>query len=166
MSNIKNIATRGQVTTIDPSTKRPVMRVVDDGPLYCAHVNLFFYSADSFQVLESCGCREVDLNILPEANVVALDLNMPDEDGIEFMHTLAALQPKPKLLIASGYEQAVIDMAVRTAKLYGMTATIGLQKPIDRKIFTHTAAELCSQNIAKKPTVPAQTGLRGNCVFR
>lgn len=143
-----------------PSTKRSVMLVVDDDPLFCAQVGLF--SADNFKVLESFGASKVDIDTLLQADIVVLDLKMPDEDGIVFLKTLAALSQRPKLLIASGCKQSVIDMAVRTAKLYGMTATIGLQKPIDRKTFSRATAELVNQIAAEEPTVSAQTGLLAN----
>jgi c-di-GMP phosphodiesterase len=143
-----------------PSTKRPLMLVVDDDPLFCAQVSLF--SADSFKVLESFSASNVDVDTLLQADIVVLDLNMPDEDGIVFLKTLAALSPRPKLLIASGCKQSVIDMAVRTAKLYGMTATIGLQKPIDRKTFTRATAELVRQIAAEEPSISAQTGQLAN----
>jgi EAL domain-containing protein (putative c-di-GMP-specific phosphodiesterase class I)/CheY-like chemotaxis protein len=142
------------------STKRPVMLVVDDDPFFCAQVSLF--SADSFEVLKSYGGSKVDVAILLQTDIVVLDLVMPDEDGIVFLQTLAALSPRPKLLIASGCEQPVIDMAVRTAKLYGMTGTIGLQKPIVKKIFTSAVAQLLSQIVTDEPTVSAQTSLRAN----
>jgi hypothetical protein len=60
-----------------------------------------------------------------------MDLVMPNEDGTVFLKTLAALSPRPKLLIASGCEQPVIDMARRHAN--SITGTLGLLKPIVKK---------------------------------
>jgi EAL domain-containing protein (putative c-di-GMP-specific phosphodiesterase class I)/FixJ family two-component response regulator len=153
-------ATQGKTIRHGTTDPRPVMLVVDDDPLFCAQVGLF--SGNKFQVYESYGPSKVELDTLLKADVVILDLSMPDEDGIEFLRTLATLSPHPKLLIVSGYEQRVIDMAKRTAELYGMQNTSTLRKPFKRKTFTKVIDSLCSLTNVEDASVSSQTGLHAN----
>jgi len=149
-------------TAINPESidSRPVMLIVDDDPLFCAQVASF--STKQFKVFESLGPRMVDLDTLLKADVVVLDLNMPEQDGIEFLYTLATLKPHPKLLIASGYEDHIIDMAKLTARSHGMHNTASLRKPIDRKTFIETIDILCGGTNTEQTIVSSQAGLHVN----
>lgn len=144
----------------DSIDSRPVMLIVDDDPLFCAQVA--FFSSKQFKVFESHSPSVVDLDALIKADVVVLDLNMPGQDGIKFLSTLATLTPHPKLLIASGYEDHVIDMAKLTAERYGMPNTVSLRKPINRKTFIKAIDTLCSLTNTDETTVSSQTELHVN----
>ena len=64
---------------------------------------------DEKMVLEvgSLMLRKLDYNVLPANNghkaIVILDMRMPGMNGYEIYHQLKKIQPKVKILLASGY---------------------------------------------------------------
>ncbi len=66
------------------------------------------------------------LSLLQADNIV-LDLNMPGVEGVSFIKTIASLNPKPQLLIASGYDNSIIELARSADELYDQAQTIVLQ---------------------------------------
>jgi len=153
-------ASRDNPISTDSIDSRPVMLIVDDDPSFCAQIA--FFSSDKFQVFESHATSKVDLDTLLKVDILVLDLNIPDQDGIDFIRTLATLKPHPKLLIASGYEDHILDMAKLTAQSYGMHNTASLRKPIDRKTFIETIDILCGGTNTEQTTVSSHAGLHHN----
>jgi c-di-GMP phosphodiesterase len=112
---------------------KPVMLVVDDDPLFCAQIRQ--YARNHYQYFSSLDPRKIDAKVLASASIVVLDLNMPDCDGVELIKSFAAMSPAPRLLIASGCDQRVLDLARQTAELYGLKSTTVLRKPFNRTQF-------------------------------
>jgi EAL domain-containing protein (putative c-di-GMP-specific phosphodiesterase class I)/CheY-like chemotaxis protein len=137
LNNLK-IAPQKHETNVTDA--RPVMLVIDDDPFFRAQIRRL--SEPGFQVLEYDSPVSIDANSLLQANVAILDLNMPGIDGVEFLKTLAALSSRPKLVIASGYDTRVIDMAKKTAELYGITGTAVVQKPVTGQQFSQILHDL------------------------
>lgn len=135
--------------------KKSNLLVIDDDPLFRAQVRLFAKS--DYHVMESSGADTVESGALLKADIIVLDLNMPNKDGIEFIKTLSNLSPVPRLLIASGYEQKIIDMAQKTAELYGISGTVVLHKPFSRHHFSEAMAKLIAFPRDSKKSVSPQT---------
>jgi EAL domain-containing protein (putative c-di-GMP-specific phosphodiesterase class I) len=116
------------------------MLIIDDDPFFRAQIR--HLSEPGYQVLEYDSPASIDASSLLTANVAILDLNTPGIDGVEFLKTLAALSTRPKLVIASGYDTRVIDMAKKTAELYGITGTAVVQKPVTGRQFSQILSDL------------------------
>jgi diguanylate cyclase (GGDEF)-like protein len=62
-------------------------------------------------------------------SVVAVDLLMPEMDGLEVIVKLAQLEYSTNLIITSGMEERVLDAAMRSAKEHGLNTLGVLAKP-------------------------------------
>lgn len=70
------------------------------------------------------------------------DLNMPGVDSVSLIKIFASLNPKPKLLIASGYDISIIELPGSAAKLYGLTQPVVLEEPVSKDPLMQALAEL------------------------
>ena len=122
-----------------PSTV-PILLIIDDDPLFQKQVE--FIVAGDYRVEKSLQALASDSVVLAQADTIILDLNMPDIDGISFIKTVASLNPKPKLLIASGHDESILELAKSTASMYGLNRTEILRKPITRTGLLRTLANL------------------------
>ena len=61
--------------------------------------------------------------------VVALDLGMPDSDGIELLRFLAERDFAGPVLIISGFDRRVLDSAFRLGEALGLKMVGPLEKP-------------------------------------
>lgn len=60
---------------------------------------------------------------------IALDLVMPEQDGIEVLHTLAEQQCDATIIITSGVDGRVLEAAHRSAKEHGLNIAGAIAKP-------------------------------------
>ncbi len=118
----------------------PRMLVVDDDPLFLQQMKIVLRGKYSVQT--TLRAVEDESVCLLGTDTVILDLNMPGVDGLAFIKTIAMQEPKPKLLIASGHELPILELAKRTAKLYGLHQTDVLQKPLTRSSVLKALAKL------------------------
>ncbi|AOY00025.1 hypothetical protein BJP62_05910 [Jeongeupia sp. USM3] len=73
------------------------------------------------------------LATMPQGSVdlIVLDLQMPEMDGIEFIHWLRHWgAAAPRLIVTSAHDAQLLDVAVRLARDYGVPVLGGLSKPI------------------------------------
>lgn len=77
--------------------------------------------------------------------VLLLDLQMPDRDGIELLRELAALDCKPKVLIASGLDSRVLTTACELGVSMGLDVVGSFCKPIALDELEVLLARLKSQ---------------------
>jgi CheY-like chemotaxis protein len=104
--------------------------VIDDEPAICALIQ---------RVAEGCG-YPVAVTSDPAVfmqqfravapSVICLDLAMPGTDGIEMLRFLAARHCRARVLVISGYQSAMVQMAVRLGTALGLEIAAVLPKPI------------------------------------
>lgn len=125
-----------------PSNNNELRRllVIDDDPLFLEQMKILLRGKYSVQT--TLRAVEDESVCLSGTDTVILDLNMPGVDGVAFIKTIALLEPKPKLLIASGHELPILELAKRTAKMYGLHQTDVLQKPLTRSSVLKALAKL------------------------
>src|SRR5690554_46064 len=96
---------------------------------------------------------------------IALDLIMPDMDGVEVLGALGERKVDAKIIITSGVGQQVLQAAARSAAAHGLNIAGILPKPFNPKAFreiieipTTATAELHEgQQLQTKLSVPAIT---------
>ncbi len=63
-------------------------------------------------------------------DVILLDLNMPDMDGIEVIRALAGKQCRSSLILISGNDTSVLHSAEKLARAHSLNMVVSLCKPI------------------------------------
>ena len=103
---------------------------IDDEPAICALIQ---------RVGEACGyavATASDSELFKHQfhavapSVICLDLAMPGSDGIEMLRFLAAEECRARILVVSGYNSAMVQMAVRLGEALGLEMAGVLGKPI------------------------------------
>ena len=99
--------------------------VIDDEPAICTLIQ---------RIAEGCGYpvavtsdpavfKQQFRAVAP--NVICLDLAMPGSDGIEVLRFLAAQGCQARVLVISGYQSAMVQMAVRLGEALGLEIARG-----------------------------------------
>jgi DNA-binding response OmpR family regulator len=81
------------------------------------------------------------------ATVIALDLTMPDADGIEVMTWLASAGCDARILLISGTTPDLLDAATRLGRAFGLDVSGTLAKPFG---LAALAAQLHKLSYAQK----------------
>jgi CheY-like chemotaxis protein len=104
--------------------------VIDDEPAICALIQ---------RIGEGCGYpvavasdpilfKQQYQAVAP--SVICLDLAMPGADGIEMLRFLAAQGCRARVLVISGYNSTMVQMAVRLGEALGLDMAGVVAKPI------------------------------------
>ena len=64
------------------------------------------------------------------ADLVAIDLGLPEEDGVELLRFLADRGCAAPILIVSGFDRRVLETATRLGEALGLNMVGHLEKPI------------------------------------
>jgi len=78
--------------------------VVDDHPLFCDALTLTLKSIDEFEDIHTAGTLEQSLDTVShetEIDLILLDLNLPDVNGLDGLVRLRTAAPKAMILIVS-----------------------------------------------------------------
>jgi CheY-like chemotaxis protein len=105
--------------------------VLDDEPAICALIERV--GAGCGYAVATASDSEVFKHQLHAVapSVICLDLAMPGSDGIEMLRFLAAEGCQARVLVVSGYNSAIVQMAVRLGEALGLQIAGVLAKPIN-----------------------------------
>lgn len=107
---------------------RPSILVIDDDEGICAEM----ISALDSLGFKCSGRAELDPQLPIDqigAEIIVLDLGMPNKDGFQVIEALARAEQPPQLIVASGCEDRIIRAAVRSAQAAGLDVLGSLSKP-------------------------------------
>ncbi len=79
---------------------------------------------------------------IANTDIILLDLNMPDLDGIEVMRTLYDKGCMPTYILVSGFDERVLHSAKQFADAKNIRVAKKLSKPINTKEFIHYISQL------------------------
>jgi len=104
--------------------------VVDDDPFQISIVRRVLGLLGITQVGEATnGSMTKDL-LQSQWDVMLLDLNMPDMDGIELLRMLTEYESPPAVIVFSGEDPRLLETASDLAKNFGLPILGALPKPI------------------------------------
>lgn len=68
-------------------------------------------------------------------DVVALDLAMPQVDGVQLLRFLAEEKCSAPVIIVSGFDRRVLDSSIRLGRALGLTMVGPVEKPVRLQAF-------------------------------
>ncbi len=109
--------------------------IVDDDPIARAIYQSFLNGAGAVTVHEAATGREAVrmLAQMPgKVQLLLLDLNMPEMDGIEMIKHLHEIGYEGRLVIGSASHPANRESAVKLAEVYGLNLVGFISKPLSK----------------------------------
>ena len=133
---------------------RATVLVVDDSPEMRRYLRILL-EADSYRVETASNGRQalqsLSCGCVPE--IVLLDLEMPEMDGLEALRRIQEFRPRPKVIICSGVEDPIRILQAATLGAHSF-----LMKPVQH-LYLSAAIERCLNEGVGKPAArssPAQ----------
>jgi len=116
--------------------------VVDDEPAILALIKRAG-EACGYEVIATSQARDFKLLFLStQADVIGLDLGMPEFDGIELLRFLAQEQCQSQLIIISGFDRRILETALRLGEALGLKIAGTLSKPIKMAVLRNLLGRL------------------------
>ncbi|GAB5350151.1 EAL domain-containing protein [Alteriqipengyuania sp. 357] len=107
---------------------RPCVHIIDDDEEVCSEL----YGALLAAGYDCTWSTSADRPTRPanrDPDILLLDLGLPDMDGFQVIRRLAEADHQPHLIVASGQEHRIIQIAVRYARDVGLPVLGSLEKP-------------------------------------
>lgn len=117
--------------------------VVDDSRISRMMISSML-AKTNFEVcaMADTGAQALELYAKTKPDVVTMDMNLPDEDGIECSRKIHAIDPRCKIVMISAMKDAKLIMQGRLAGISSF-----LQKPVSTNELIDTLMILCKDNI-------------------
>jgi EAL domain-containing protein (putative c-di-GMP-specific phosphodiesterase class I) len=112
--------------------------LVDDDPLFLAIAETMVRSLghEVAAIASAGGHAELALeSVRPPVDIIILDLNMPNLDGLAFLRSAAKSGFAGQVIISSGESEAVIRSAQRMGEMLGVRICGALKKPLTPKVL-------------------------------
>ncbi len=119
------------------SHNRKSVLVVDDDSLLRAQIALYLGAHDITCLEAEDGTSALEVLAEQRPDVVLLDIMMPDMSGIDVARRIADFTPQPKVILVSGYDDALREANRAKLNVFGV-----ISKPIPLRViaqFLHKA---------------------------
>jgi len=114
----------------------PIINFVDDDQ---SMLDIYSEIAQLIKLPYACYANASDYlaerSRLDGGEVLILDLSMPDVDGFEVLKNLRSDVSMPALILVSGFDEQLLDSAIRLAQSYGFTIVDSIKKPVDINVL-------------------------------
>lgn len=107
--------------------------VVDDDALMTELISMLLRDCGLEQIrTANAGEAALELLAAHPAHLLICDLNMPGMDGVQLINRVAALDPRPAILLLSGEDPRILDSSRQFAEAKQLTVLGVLRKPVAR----------------------------------
>lgn len=117
--------------------------IIDDHPLFCDALGMTLQAVSGIRQVTTAMCLNDALTALaepPEPDLIALDLNLPDVDGLNGLLRLRKVTDAPVIVISSMAENAIISSVIR-AGAAGFVPKNSRREVFQRAVKTLQAGE-------------------------
>lgn len=97
------------------------------------------------------------VNSFSDGDILVLDLNMPDMDGIEVMRRLSKMPFSPALILISGQDSGVLHSAEKLANEHKLKVLASLGKPIPLARFQQLLETHANKNNSRQQPLLSRT---------
>ena len=104
--------------------------VIDDDPDMCALVAHAATSA-GLEATSSTDFEQFKAGLTADTDLVVIDLMMPKVDGIEVIRYLSDRHHRAEIVLISGFDKKVLNVASQLATTLGLDVRASLQKPVN-----------------------------------
>lgn len=120
----------------------PDFLVIDDEPAIARFIKSVAESCgfDVFATTDATAFREAVLGCSPQ--ILAIDLSMPDFDGIQLLRFLAEHSCQAQILVISGFDRRVVESASRLGRELGLNMAGSILKPVRAAELRHVLMPL------------------------
>jgi len=112
----------------------PTLLVLDDDFFVLRQVR--HMARQQFRVIAASNTSEITDAMLAELDTLVLDLNIPGDDSVLFLQSLAARAKNIRLILISGLELKTIKLVASVARLLKFRAVDIVQKPLTATALT------------------------------
>lgn len=113
-------------------TKPLRLLVIDDDPVVAKVVSGIAMSQGMLAVASNHSIG-IDFKSMKNIDVLVLDLMMPDMDGIELVRKLSEINFSKPIILLSGLDLKILEMAKKTAIGYGFNDVQIIKKPVTQE---------------------------------
>lgn len=116
-----------------PVNPEPVSRtvlIVDDDPIQRRNIRDYLALRGIAADTEDNGFSAVNRVKKTRPAIVLLDIRMPGLDGVEAARHIGRIEPKPKIILMSGYPDAIYDANASDLDVFAV-----IQKPVPLRIL-------------------------------
>ena len=135
---------------------QPVLLVLDDDPAIAEVVRAIGERAGFRAVVTTAPTAFVEAYGVHRPDVVVLDLQMPDMDGIEMLRVLGDVRAEAAIVLLTGMDSRTVSSAEHYGLSRGLNVVAGLQKPF---LPDELQEKLVAATSSRAPLAPADLGL-------
>ena len=109
----------------------PIIVAIDDSQLVLTQLKLLIENKTPCKFVGfDCGYKALESELIHNASLILLDMNMPSIDGVEMLRKLGELEVKQPLALLSGENSLFLKNAAALAGLHGLTIVSSIEKPL------------------------------------
>lgn len=134
--------------------------IVDDHPLFCDALAMTLTGLAGLSQIEPVGTLGLALERLargPTPDVILLDLNLPDVDGLDGVVRLRQAVPDVPVLVVSSLDDLRVIRAALRAGISGFVPKQAGREEFRRALLSIAAGEIYASGIALEPATPSNS---------